>query len=222
MNAAHVGTAVHAFLLAFPALFSIINPLAGALIFHETTAVLPDEERPKVASKVGFYSLMVMLLALWTGSYVLAFFGISLAALRIAGGVVVALFGWELLKAPEQWESRKRDQATRFVSDDLAFFPLTLPITTGPGTISVVIALGSERPDEVGGALLFFAGASAAAAAMAVVIALLYRWADRFAYLLGRSGERILTRLSALLLLCIGVQILIGGVTGMLAPLLQH
>lgn len=222
MTAISAGSVLHAFLLAFPALFSIINPLAGALIFHEATSVLPAEERSRCAGKVGFYSLIVMLLALWAGSYVLAFFGISLPALRIAGGVVVALFGWELLKTPEQWESRKRRQATHSISDDLTFFPLTLPITTGPGTISVVIALGAERPDDFAGALLFFSGASAAAAAMALVIALLYRWADRFADLLGRSGERVLTRLAAFLLLCIGVQILINGVDDVLIPLLHH
>lgn len=222
MTAIFASAAVRAFLLAFSALFSIINPIAGALIFHEATQVLPPEQRSRCASKVGFYSLIVMLLALWTGSYVLAFFGISIPALRIAGGVVVALFGWELLKAPEQWESRKRRQAARYTTDDLAFFPLTLPITTGPGTISVVIALGAERPDDFAGAMLFFSGASAAAVAMALVIALLYRWADPFADLLGRSGERILTQLAAFLLLCIGVQILITGIQGVLTPMLHQ
>lgn len=217
----HSGSVIRAFLLAFPALFSIINPFVGALIFHEATADLPPDQRTRVATKVGFYSLMVMILALWTGSYVLAFFGISIEALRIAGGVVVALFGWELLKTPEQSEARKRNHARPGVSDDLAFFPLTLPITTGPGTISVVIALGAARPDNVTGALLFFTGASVAALAMAVVIAMLYRWADRLADLLGRSGERILTRLSAFLLLCIGVQILITGCIGVLTPLMH-
>ncbi len=215
------GAVVRAFLLAFPALFSIINPLVGALIFHETTAVLPPAQRARVATKVGFYSLVVMVVALWTGSYVLAFFGVSINALRIAGGVVIALFGWELLKTPEESEARKRRHGAPTNTDDLAFFPLTLPITTGPGTISVVIALGAERPDDVSGALLFFIGASIAAVVMAVVIAVLYHWADRLVQLLGPSGERILTRLSAFLLLSIGVQILITGFTGVLAPLMH-
>lgn len=203
--------AANAFLLGFPALFSIINPVAGALIFHEATAAFAPAERVRIARRVGLNSLLVMLLALWTGSYVLAFFGISLAALRIGGGVVVALFAWELLKAPEDWEARKRDQAARSSGEDIAFFPLTLPITTGPGTISVAITLGSDRPEPFANALLFFAGTSAAAAAMALVILVLYRFADRLASFLGRSGERTLTRLSAFLLLCIGVQILVAG-----------
>lgn len=210
------GEVSNAFLLAFSALFSIINPVAGALIFHETTLPFPPEQRARLARKVGFNCLIVMLAALWTGSYVLAFFGISEDALRIAGGVVIALLAWELLKAPENWEARKRDQAATSTGEDIAFFPLTLPITTGPGAISVAVALSGERPGPFAHALQFFAGVSAAAIAMAVVIFALYRSADRMARFLGPSGERTLTRLSAFLLLCIGVQIMITGATDVL------
>ena len=213
----YFGEISNAFLLAFSALFSIINPLAGALIFHEATLPFTPEQRGRLAWKVGFNSLIVMLAALWAGSYVLAFFGISVNALRIAGGVVIALFAWELLKTPEAWEARKRDQAaTTSTGEDIAFFPLTLPITTGPGTISVAVALSAERPEPFAQALQFFAGVSAAAAGMAVVIFALYRSADRMARFLGPGGERTLTRLSAFLLLCIGVQIMITGVTDVL------
>ena len=212
----YFGEISNAFLLAFSALFSIINPVAGALIFHEATLPFTPEQRARLAGKVGFNALIVMLAALWAGSYVLAFFGISVDALRIAGGVVIALFAWELLKAPEDWEARKRDQAATSTGEDIAFFPLTLPITTGPGTISVAVALGAVRPEPFTQAWQFFAGVSAAAAAMAVVIFALYRSADRMARLLGPSGERTLTRLSAFLLLCIGVQIMITGAVDVL------
>ncbi|MBV8458691.1 MAG: MarC family protein [Acetobacteraceae bacterium] len=212
----YFGEISNAFLLALPALFSIINPIAGALIFHEATLPFTHEQRARLAWKVGFNSLIVMLAALWAGSYVLAFFGISVAALRIAGGLVVALFAWELLKDPENWEARRRDQAASSTGEDIAFFPLTLPITTGPGAISVAVALGAVRPEPVTQALQFFAGVSAAAAVMAVVIFVLYRSADSMARFLGPSGERILTRLSAFLLLCIGVQIMITGAMDLL------
>ncbi len=99
------------FLLAFPALFSIVNPVAGAFIFREATADRTHAERLTLARRVGTYSLLVMLVALWAGSYVLAVFGISLAALRIAGGIVLSLFAWELLGAPERREGRKQEQA---------------------------------------------------------------------------------------------------------------
>ena len=211
------------FLLAFPALFSIVNPLSGAFIFREATAERTHAQRVQIAGRVGVYSLIVMLVALSVGSYVLAFFGVSLAALRIAGGLVLALFAWSLLDAPEKREGRKKDEAgSAGEEEDVAFFPLTLPFTTGPGTIAVSVALGAGHPAGGRALALFFAGAGLAAVATAVTIYLFYREADRLGALLGSSGSRVVTRLSAFLLLCIGVQILITGVTAVLGPLLAR
>ncbi len=211
------------FLLAFPALFSIVNPVAGAFIFREATADRTHLERVTLARRVGTYSLLVMLVALWAGSYVLAIFGISLAALRIAGGIVLALFAWELLGAPERREGRKQEQAAdagEGVAEDVAFFPLTLPFTTGPGTIAVAVALGAGHPGLGRAWAGFYGGISLAAAAMAGAIWLTYANADRLSDLLGRTGSRTVTRLSAFMLFCIGVQMLITGVVDVLGPLL--
>ena len=108
---AEMSAAVAAFLLAFPALFSIVNPAGGAFIFNEVTADLTHAERAALAGKVALYSTLVLLGALWGGAYILNFFGISLGALRVAGGVFVALRAWDLLSAPERQEERKQAQA---------------------------------------------------------------------------------------------------------------
>ncbi len=217
-----VGTAVQAFLLSFPALFSIINPLTGAFIFFEVTESRAERERERLARQVALYSLLVMLVALWAGSFILAFFGISVEALRIGGGAVVAAAAWHLLNAPEQREAQKQEQAAPVEgAEDIALFPLTIPFTTGPGTIAVSVALGAEHPLALSGSLRFFAGLSAAAVANAAVIWLAYRLGDRIAHMLGPTGTRTVTRLFAFLLLCIGVQILITGVEGVLSPLVQ-
>jgi multiple antibiotic resistance protein len=85
--------------------------------------------------------------ALWAGAAVIGFFGVTLAALRIAGGLVVAVRAWELLSAPQHQEGRKQAQAAPAAgAEDVTFFPLTVPFTTGPGTIAVAIALGANRP----------------------------------------------------------------------------
>ncbi len=212
-----------ALLLAFPTLFSIVNPIAGAFIFREATADRTHEERIKLARRVGLYSLLVMLVALWAGSYVLAMFGVTLAALRIAGGIVLALFAWELLGAPEKREGRKQEQAADAgpaVADDVAFFPLTLPFTTGPGTIAVAVALGAGHPGIGQAWAGFYAGTGLAAAAMAGAIWLTYAYADRLSDFLGRTGSKTVTRLSAFMLFCIGVQMLITGAEDVLGPLL--
>jgi multiple antibiotic resistance protein len=153
-----------------------------------------------------------MLGALWGGAYVLNFFGISLAALRSGGGFVIASSAWALLHRPEQTEERKHEQASHATGeDDVAFYPLTMPFTTGPGTIAVAIAIGSNLPVGGPGAIPFALGASAAAVAIAAIILIAYSWADRLVAFLGAAQARVVTRLSAFLLLCVGVQITLNG-----------
>ncbi len=216
-------TAVSAFLLAFPSLFSIINPIGGALIFGEATRNVAAADRPRVAGRVGFYSLLVMLGALWGGAYVLNFFGVSLGALRIAGGAVVALNAWHLLMTPDRHEDRRRRERDAPPEEnagdalELAFFPLTMPYTTGPGTIAVAITLGAERPAGGIGLVAFFLGVSAAAAVNAGVVWIAYRFAERVTGWMGNSARNIVSRLTAFLLLCIGVQILVAGLGDVVA-----
>jgi multiple antibiotic resistance protein len=213
--------AINAFLLGFPALFSIVNPISGAFIFRSVTSGRTPEMRARLARLVALNALGVMMGALWAGSYVLAFFGITLAALRVAGGLVVALSGWGLLNAPEQREDRKQEQAASAEEgEDIALFPLTIPFTTGPGTISVAVALGAGHPRLFAGLGWFFLGMTAAAAAMTLTIWFTYRYAEKLTELMGPTGTRTITRMSAFLLLCIGVQILITGVEDVLGPLL--
>jgi multiple antibiotic resistance protein len=216
-------TVAGSFLLAFSALLSIVNPIGGALIYNEVTAGRTHSERIALAKKIGVYSSIVMLTALWVGASVISFFGISIAALRIAGGAVVAVRAWEMLSAPQDNEDRKQEQAAPAVlSEDVAFFPLTLPFTTGPGTIAVAIALSSSRPEAPSALASFFAGISAAALAVAVCITVAYSFADRIVDLLGPARSRILTRLAAFLLLCIGTQILLTGIDDAVSGMIQR
>ena len=212
-----MGEAITAFLLAFPALFSIVNPPGAAFIFNDVAAGYSSADRARLSNRVALYSLLVMLCALWGGAYILSFFGISLAALRLAGGAVVALRAWDLLSAPERQEARKQEQAEgpHGRVEDIAFFPLTLPFTTGPGTIAVAVALGAGRPNVA--PLQFFLGVSLAAVAIAGVVWLCYRSADRVGGLIGASARRTFARLTAFLLLCIGAQIMIAGLVDVAA-----
>jgi multiple antibiotic resistance protein len=214
-----VASFIGAFLLAFPALFSIVNPIGAALIFNEVLAGRPAPERRRIADKVAANALAVLLSSLWFGAYILNFFGVSLGALRIAGGLVVAVRAWGLLMQPEAHEERKASAAEPAqTGEDVAFFPMTMPLTTGPGTIAVAVALASQRPSSGVGTVAFFGGLSAAAACIALVIWLCYRSADRVEALLGKAGARVMGRLVAFLLLCVGVQIMVTGVSGLLLP----
>ena len=148
-------------------------------------------------------------MATWAGSVVLSFLGVGIAALRIAGGLVVAEQAWRVLR---DGGSRDGAHEPRNTSPELdAFCPLTIPFTTGPGTIAAAIGLGAGRPLDGAEALSFVLGVTGATAAVAVLIGVLYGGADRLTELIGAGRARTALRLSAFLLLCIGVQILIQG-----------
>lgn len=215
-----LGSFAAAFLLGFPAMFSIVNPVGNALTFLNLTVDRTHEERVVLARRVALYSLVVLLGSIWFGAYVLAFFGVSLGALRIAGGLAVAVQAWAMLMAPDQAPDRVTDGPGigSGPQQDVAFFPLTMPFTTGPGSIAVAIALGAERVPEDGGQIWSFGGTTLAALVIAALVWAIYASADRMTLLLGASGERVLGRLVAFLLLCIGVQMLWTGIEGLLSP----
>jgi multiple antibiotic resistance protein len=205
------------FLLAFPALFSVVNPLGTALIFHETTAGFGVPTQERLARLVAIYGLLVMLVSAFAGSYVLNFFGISLAALRLAGGAVVAMRAWEMLTAPDSLAQRKSDEAAAGTGEAIAFYPLTMPLTTGPGTMAVAVALGAERPAPGFGLIGFLAGLAVACAAVALTIWFFFGSAPWVAGWLGPTARRTVSRLVAFLLMCIGVQIMLHGVEDVMA-----
>jgi multiple antibiotic resistance protein len=211
-----------AFLLAFPSLFSIINPIGGALIFYGFTKDFSSQDRVRVAARVGFYSLLIMFGALWAGTYVLSFFGVSIDALRIGGGTVIAVSGWKLLTTPDSHPDQKnheREAAPDSADDPMqvAFFPLTLPFTTGPGTIAVAITIGAERQPNGVDSVAFSVGASVAVLLNALIIWIAYRFADRLTALIGPTARQVIVRLTAFLLMCIGVQILLTAVGDLVA-----
>ena len=203
------------FLLVYAGLFPIVNPIGNAPIFLGLTRNCTDGERRALALRVAINGFFLLLGSLFVGSYVLEFFGITLPVVRIAGGLVVSAFGWTLLQAGGDLENQRTAEAAArpAVSTD-AFYPLTMPLTVGPGAISVAITLGSARPKEaVDLAHLAVLGGVAIAglAAVAVTIYVCYRFAEPTIAALGEHGTNVLVRLSAFILLCIGIQIIWTG-----------
>jgi multiple antibiotic resistance protein len=218
---------VKTFLLAFGALFSIVNPLSGAFIFFGATRGLDVKARSAVSRWVAIYSFSIMTASLYVGAYVLSFFGISIPVLRVAGGIVVAASGWRMLNAPDATEQRRSEtpgpSEPRSIEDPpsrLAFYPLTMPLTTGPGTISVAISIGASRPSGFhASSVEFFVETLAAVALLCLLIYGSYRNAARLANLVGPTGTTIVVRLSAFLLFCIGIQVLWNGASELLGTL---
>jgi multiple antibiotic resistance protein len=215
---------VTTFLLAFGALFSIVNPLSGLFIFFGATREIEPRARAHVSRWVAIYAFFIMAASLYVGAYVLGFFGVSIPVLRVAGGIVVAASGWRMLNQPDATEQRRSETPSPRTMDvspsRLAFYPLTMPLTTGPGTISVAISLGANRPRGFHTSTLeFFVETLAAVALMALLIYVFYRYSARLAGLMGATGTTIVVRLSAFLLFCIGIQVLWNGAAELLGTL---
>jgi multiple antibiotic resistance protein len=212
----------HVFFLVYAGLFPIVNPVGNAPIFLALTRNCSDRERHALALRVAIDGFLLLLGSLLVGSYVLEFFGITLPVLRIAGGMVVTAFGWTLLQAKEDVEGQRiADRAHGRDADTDAFYPLTMPLTVGPGAISVAIALGSQRPKEAIDLAHLAVLASvtiAGLAAVAVTIYICYRFAEPIIAALGKHGTNAVVRLSAFLLLCIGIQIVWTGFSELQTP----
>jgi multiple antibiotic resistance protein len=201
------------FLFAFGALFAIINPYGLAFVFLDKTMSLSDGERARVVLRVALYAFAVLLVSLFVGSQFLNLFGISIPALRIAGGLVVAVTGWSMLHAqPNAQDAHATSTADYALVRKMAFFPLTIPLTAGPGTIATAIAIGANRPSDLDELFSSTVAWFIAAVAVSALIYHAYKRSGALARLFGEEGTSVVTRLSAFLLLCVGVQIMITGV----------
>ena len=138
------------FLLVLAAIFPVVNPPGSALVFLGLTRGVTPETRRILAWRVARNSFFVLVCSLLLGALILEFYGISIPVLRVAGGFVVAVAGWKLLSEGSQKElEASADGVSRSDPLDQAFYPLTLPLTTGPGTIAVVISLGLSKASYV-------------------------------------------------------------------------
>jgi multiple antibiotic resistance protein len=214
-----VGDAIKVFLLTISALFPIVDPLAGSPIFLAMTREYSAETRRALAWRVALNSLLLMLGSYFVGAHVLNFFGVSLPVVQIGGGLVVVSMGWGmLLEKDETYEStRKQVQCSDALRS--AFYPLTLPLTVGPGSISVAVTLGANSTRRYGFHFPVIIAALIAMSVVAISVLLCYGLADQLARVLGKAGMMVIVRLSSFLLVCIGVQIMWNGISALLLSL---
>lgn len=211
-------------LLITATLFPIVNPLGGAPIFLSLTEGYAPGVQRTLARRIAFNSFVLLMGSLFIGAHVLAFFGISLPAVQFGGGLVVAAAGWALLNQPDR-KNQDREAARDVDILTHAFYPYTLPLTVGPGSISVAITLGANLPKRFESATMFSLEALVAstlgAALVCILIWMSYASAERMGRALGPTGTSVLLRLSSFILFCIGVQICWNGFSGLVKPLLQ-
>ncbi len=196
-------------LLVVSALFPIVDPIGGSPVFLLLTRDYAAETRRALARHIAVDSFILLV-------------GISLPVVQVGGGLIVISTGWTMLN---QKDANDEGSPRRTVTCDdalsRAFYPLTLPLTVGPGSISVAITLGANAPQHLGANLLVIIAAAIGSAFVAVTIYLCYGYADRLATKMGPTGTKVILKLSAFLLVCIGVQILWNGASKLLSSLPQ-
>jgi multiple antibiotic resistance protein len=206
-------------LLILTALFPIVNPLGSAPLFLSLTRYYSGEQRKMLSWRIALNSIFLIVGSYFIGTHILAFFGISLPVVQVGGGLVLVSTGWAMLKQKDDDET-KADVHRTVDTNDLfqkAFYPLTLPLTVGPGSISVAITLGANEPHH---AILFsMIGAVMGSVLIAASVYLCYAFSDRLARVLGATSMSVIMRLSSFLLVCIGTQIIWNGVSALLKTL---
>lgn len=206
------------FIYAFVSLFSIVNPIGMSGVFLELTKRFSNKRRHVAAYLVALYGTILLSATFFIGPYVLKFFGISISSIQVAGGILVFHSAWKMLNTKF---SPNDDTMPGAKKSDNIFFPLTMPLTAGAGSIAVTLALAAMVK---GNHVNVFESISASLAAIVVVfivVAICYRFADTIFNKLGKTGTSVVGSLSAFILLAIGVTVIWEGILGLIMPIIN-
>lgn len=206
-------TIVNTFLLAYSAFIPVLNPFGGSMFLLALTPGVDDASRAAMVRRIVFYSAIILFASLFAGHLILSFFGISMGVLRICGGIVLFYAGWSALNAPaestnDDAKEKSRRPLTRERLMSMAFYPITLPITMGPGCISVATAMGAGIFES---GLEAFIGLTAACLATLATVFVCYRYCDRVSRAVGAAGADAISRIFAFILICIGTGVFWQG-----------
>ncbi|MFC6644642.1 MarC family protein [Granulicella cerasi] len=221
----------NSFLIAFSALLPLINPLGSSLVFLGLVGDVPPSVYRSLARKIALNNIIFLGIFELLGSAILNFFGISLPIVQVSGGIVIAAIGWSVLNAKdsEAMANDKREEAqlasARGVNNlqEKAFYPYTFPVTSGPGTLVVLLTLSARFSGGTRTAMtLSHLGLFAAIVLLSVAVYYCYAYAARITRAIPPSTAHGILRVMAFILLCIGVQILWNGLSTLLTGLLKH
>lgn len=211
------------FALAFSALLPVINPLGSALVFLGLVEDAPDEVLRRLSRKIAISTALFLTAIELVGAALLAFFGISLPVVQVAGGFVLAAMGWRLLndEAPAAPGVQGPQPAASVASlDGKVFFPFTFPVTAGPGTIVVMLTLSAHASRNTGSRyVLAHLGIVVAVVALCLSVMLSYRYAPKITKKIAPQTVHGILRVIAFVLLCIGVQIAWNGLAALFRTL---
>ncbi|OOQ61972.1 MarC family protein [Mucilaginibacter pedocola] len=200
------------------ALFPVVNPIGSAFIVSSYFNGLSSVEKRRAVGKITLYAFLICTVSLFAGHWILQLFGLSIPVIQVAGGIMICKMGWEFLssdKASDEEKENTRQSVQPSGFDHIAnklFYPITFPVTTGAGTISVLFTLSAHsesfsRTDYYMNILAILVSISV----MCVLIYIFYLNTKTIIHFLGINGENIVNRISAFLIFCVGLQIALTG-----------
>ncbi len=194
------------------ALLPIVNPFSTAPMFLSLTESFSKTERTQQATRGVIYMSAILLMFMVAGTFIMNFFGLSLPGMRIAGGILVAGVGMNMLKPKDDFGQTKAESKEVKTKQDISFTPLAMPSLSGPGAISVVIGMSSVAGRQWIDYLYIAIGILA----VATIVYITLRSSTRLVQVLGVNGLHAMTKIMGFIILCVGVQFIVTGVLGVL------
>jgi multiple antibiotic resistance protein len=205
---------LHPFILAFVAILPVVNPFSKPPIFLSITEGLTPQEQRHQALKASLYAFLILIVSLLSGTFILAFFSISLPALQIAGGLLIARTGFQMLNPQKEHHQSAHEEQEAREMNDISFVPMGMPLLAGPGSIAVMINLATGTQIWTDWILI-----SVASAAVCIITYYVLAESLVFSRFLGVNGMNALSKLMGFLLLSLAIQFIINGVTSTLTHL---
>jgi len=192
----------------YVSLVSLINPLGAIPVFLSLTNGHPSNWIQKQILKTSLNVFGICVISFLIGNYVLDFFGISINALKIAGGIIICRSGFQLLNAKHKKDIGKKIQTESILKEDISFTPLAMPLLSGPGSISFLINLSIQTDYNYTASA--FALISILMASISIFIIL--KLAPKIISYMGQAGLKSLSKIMGFIVLAIGIQLIISSV----------
>ena len=210
---------LHLLVSGIIALFAPVNPIGTALVVNPFFERLDQAGRHRAASKVTTYCLSLCLVVLLVGSWFFKLFGISLPVVQLAGGIVICHMGWQLLgTSSSPLDASAAPTPPPDDLEDRLFYPIAFPMTTGPGTVAVLLTLSANAHASRESTYLANLGALVVAVLITcLMVYLSLAYTPAFLRRIGPKGGMVLNRISAFLVFCVGLQIAVDGIQNLIA-----
>jgi len=201
---------------SFISLFALINPLSALPVFISLTEHHDAKWKDYQIRKTCMYIIIICLCSYFAGSYILEFFGISINALKIAGGIVISRSGFLLLNAKHKSDVKGKIKKESLEKEDISFSPLAMPLLAGPGSISLLINMSIEYPQMEKRAAIILA-----IVGVAICIYVIFSIAPRILKYTGQAGLKSMSKIMGFLVLAIGIEMISASILAMLKSVSQ-